>query len=276
MRAAGVVWLIAGAIVAAVAAGAGLEKEVYLLAGLLAAFGAAQLIAAALRRNGASNGFLEIFDDLHAMPETMRRLAVVQFFSWFGMFAMWIFTTPAVTSYHFATRDTTSAAYNQGADLVGLLFGVYNGVGALMAFVLPVLAARIGRRATHMLALVGGGCGLLSFLVIRDPHWLWLGMVGVGLAWASILSIPYAMLTGALPAHKLGVYMGIFNIFVVLPQLLAATILGLLVRSLFGGEPIYALALGGGALIIAALAMLRVADPGAARDVAPQTARSLA
>lgn len=256
----GLLWLAAGLGVAVAAAAYGLDKEIYLLAGLLALFGVAQFAASAMRSGALSNGFLEIFDDLHAMPQTMRRLAVVQFFSWFGMFAMWIYTTPAVTSYHYATRDTASAGYNEGADLVGLLFGVYNGVGALMAFALPVLAARIGRRATHMLALVAGGCGLLSFLLIRDPHWLWLGMVGVGLAWASILSIPYAMLTGALPPHKLGVYMGIFNIFIVLPQLLAATILGLLVRSIFGGAPIYALALGGGALIVAALAMLRVEE----------------
>jgi len=224
-------------------------------------FGAGQVAAAVWRRRGGgATGLIEIFDDLFAMPATMKQLAVVQFFTWFGLFAMWIYTTAAVTSRHFGTSDPASKAYNDGADLVGLLFGVYSGVAAIAAFALPPLAARIGRRATHMIALGLGGCGLLGFVAIRDPGLLWLPMVGIGIAWASILSIPYAILSGALPQHKLGVYMGIFNIFIVIPQLLAATILGLLLRGVFGGEAIYALALGGGSLVVAAAAMLLVSE----------------
>ena len=194
---------------------------------------------------------------------------MVQFFTWFGLFAMWIYTTSAVTAWHFGTADTASKAYNEGADLVGLLFGVYNGVAALAAFAIPPVAARIGRRGTHMLALGAGGAGLFGFILIRDPALLWLPMIGVGIAWASILSIPYAMLSGVLPPHKLGIYMGIFNIFIVLPQLLAATILGVLLKSLFGGAAIAALGLGGASLWLAALAMIAVPDTAPAVEPAP-------
>ena len=258
----GAAWLAAGALATGVTAVFRLEKEVYVVGGVLIAFGIAQLLVGFRRGRGqATGGFTAILDDLFAMPRTMQRLAVVQFFAWFGLFAMWIFTTAAVTSYHFGVTDPASPAYNKGADLVGLLFGAYNGVAALAAFAIPAVAARIGRRATHMFNLCLGGAGLLAFLVIRDPAWLWVPMIGVGIAWASILSVPYAILSGALPQHKLGVYMGIFNIFIVLPQLLAATILGLLLRTVFGGQPIYALALGGVSLFAAALAMLAVSDP---------------
>ena len=257
----GLLWLGAGAVATGVTAAFGFEKEVYVLGGVVMAFGAAQIAAGVWRGRGGTGGIIEIFDDLFAMPATMKQLAVVQFFTWFGLFAMWIYTTSAVTARHFGTSDTASKAYNEGADLVGLLFGVYSGVAAIAAFLLPPLAARIGARATHMLALALGGCGLLGFLVVDSPGLLWLPMIGVGVAWASILSIPYAILSGALPQHKLGIYMGIFNIFIVVPQLLAATILGLLLRGVFGGEAIYALALGGGALFVAALAMLRVRPP---------------
>lgn len=254
----GLAWLIAGAAATITTAAFDFEKEVYVLGGVVTLFGAAQLAAAAWRARGGAGGALQVLDDLFAMPVTMRQLAVVQFFTWFGLFAMWIYTTSAVTARHFGTSDTASKAFNEGADLVGLLFGVYNGVAAIAAFALPPLAARIGPRATHMLALTLGGLGLIGFLVIDRPGLLWLPMVGVGIAWASILSIPYAILSGALPQHKLGIYMGIFNIFIVVPQLLAATILGLLLRGVFGGEAIYALALGGVSLFAAALAMLAV------------------
>lgn len=157
-------------------------------------------------------------DDLFAMPKVMRQLAVVQFFTWFGLFAMWIYTTAAVTSFHYGVHDTASKAYNEGADWVGVLFAVYNGVGALSAFALPALAARIGRRQAHALALTLGALGLASFMLIRDPQMLWAPMIGVGIAWASILSAPYSILSGAAPAAKMGVYMGIFNIFIVTPS----------------------------------------------------------
>ncbi len=249
-----------GLAVAAVVFTAGWEKELYVLAGSLAVFGALQLVVAALRRAGRRNGLTEILDDVFAMPDTMKGLAVVQFFSWFALFAMWIYTTATVTSVHYGSSDPTTAAYNAGADWVGILFGVYNGVAALAAFAIPVLARRTGRKGAHAINLVLGGIGLISLTLIRDPALLWLPMIGVGFAWASILSMPYAILAGALPGRKMGVYMGIFNIFIVVPQLLAATILGLILRNLFGGQAVYALVIGGISFFLAAATALMVRE----------------
>ena len=261
----GALWLAAGLAAVLVTASFDFEKEVYVLGGVIMLFGLAQIAVGWRRRNdAATGGFAEILDDMFAMPATMRQLAVVQFFTWFGLFAMWIFTTAAVAAFHFGSTDPTSRAFNAGADLTGLLFGVYNGVAALAAFAIPPVAARIGRRACHMVNLALGGAGLIAVMLIRDPDWLWVPMIGVGIAWASILSMPYAILSGVLPAQKIGTYMGIFNIFIVVPQLLAATILGLLLKSLFGGAPIAALGLGGASLLLAAAAMLLVDDRQAA------------
>jgi len=236
-------------------------QELYVLAGFVAGFGALQLLVATLRRAARSNGLTEILDDMFGMPETMRGLAVVQFFSWFALFAMWIYTTAAVTAVHYGTSDTTSAAYNEGADWVGVLFGIYNGVAALFAFALPVLARRIGRRGTHAVALGLGGLGLIGIFLIREPSLLWLPMIGVGIAWASIVSMPYAILSSAVPGRKMGVYMGVFNIFIVVPQLVAATLLGLMLNALFQSQAIWALVVGGVSFFIAALMSLRVREP---------------
>lgn len=261
----GLVWFVAGAALTGAIVRFGLEKELYILGVGAAVFGLLQFLAAALKRAGrAANAFCEIMDDLYLMPRTMKQLAVVQFFSWFALFSMWIYATSAVTAYHYGARDASSLAYNQGADWVGVLFAAYNGVAALAAFAIPVLAARTGRKGAHAICLLLGGAGLASFLVIRDPSLLWISMIGVGAAWASILSTPYAILSGAVPGGKMGVYMGIFNFFIVLPQLAAASVLGLLVRGLFGGESIYALALGGFAMALAAAATLFVDDPAGA------------
>ncbi|CAN5305017.1 MFS transporter [soil metagenome] len=235
-------------------------KELYVLAGFVAGFGLLQIVTGLIRRARTSNGLTEILDDMFAMPETMRGLAVVQFFSWFALFSMWIYTTAAVTAVHYGSSDTTSAAYNAGADWVGVLFGVYNGVAALAAFALPVLARRTGRRGAHAIALMLGGFGLIGVFAIRDPALLWLPMVGVGVAWASIVSMPYAILSGAVPGRKMGVYMGIFNIFIVVPQLVAATLLGLILKSLFEGQAIWALVIGGLSFFVAALAAMRVRE----------------
>lgn len=194
------------------------------------------------------------------MPKTMRQLAVVQFFSWFALFAMWIYTTSAVTSHLYGTTDSSSAQYNAGADWVGICFATYNAVSALAAFVLPWLAARIGRKAVHALCLAIGGISLLAMNVVSHPDLLLLNMVGVGVAWASILCMPYAILAGALPARKMGFFMGVFNFFIVLPQVLAAGILGFFTRHFFGGNAMYAIGLGGIAMIAAALLTLRVDD----------------
>ncbi len=201
-----------------------------------------------------------ILHDLIAMPQVMRQLAVVQFLTWFALFAMWIYTTPGVTAHHYGASEASSAAYNDGADWVGVLFAVYNGVAALAALLLAPLARLFGRRGAHMLCLALGGAGLVSFVFIDDPRWLILPMIGVGFAWSSILAMPYAMLAGAVPASKMGLYMGIFNLFIVIPQILAGTVLGLLVKGIFGGQAIYAVVTGGVLLLFAGLATLRVDD----------------
>ena len=199
--------------------------------------------------------------DLAAMPDTMRRLAPVQFFSWLGLFAMWIYTTAAVAQVQFGSSDPTSDAFNQGANWVGVLFATYNGCAALAAVFIPKLVERVGLRVSHLINLWIGGVALLSFLVIRNPYWLLVPMIGVGVAWASILSLPYVLLSDSLPAQKMGLYMGLFNFFIVIPQLVAASLLGLLLKWVFGGAPIYALAIGGVSFLISGALVLRVAEP---------------
>ena len=173
---------------------------------------------------------------------------------------MWIYTTATVTAVHYGSSDPTSAAYNAGADWVGVLFGFYNGVAALAAFLIPVVARRTGRRGAHAINLVLGGLGLIGVAVIRDPALLWLPMIGVGFAWASIVSMPYAILSAAVPDRKMGVYMGVFNIFIVVPQLLAATVLGLILKTLFDGQAIWALVLGAVSFVLAAASALMVKE----------------
>ena len=263
----GILWLIVGAGATALITQFDLEKELYVLTVCCAAFGLLQIVAGALKKRGrAQNALSEIIDDLFTMPKTMQQLAFVQFFSWFALFSMWIYTISAVTSHHYGTDDPTSAAYNEGANWVGVLFGAYNGFAALAAFLIPVIAARTSRKTAHIVCLLAGSLGFISITFIKDPTWLWTSMIGVGIAWASILSVPYAILSGALPANKMGVYMGIFNFFIVIPQLVAASILGVLVRNVFDGQTIYALSLGGGSLALAAVFTLRV------KDVASRTA----
>ncbi|HMQ86361.1 MAG TPA: MFS transporter [Flavilitoribacter sp.] len=212
---------------------------------------------------GIWDGLRESFLGIFKMPLTMVQLSLVQFFSWFALFAMWIYTTSAVTSHIYGSTDTTSEIYNQGADWVGICFAVYNGIAALVAFLLPVVAKRTSRRVTHMLALFCGGLGLISIYFIKDPNLLLVSMVGVGIAWASILSMPYAMLSSILPADKMGYYMGVFNFFIVIPQIVAAGILGFLLKILFDSVPVYALIIGGVSMFLAGLLSLRVDD----RDV---------
>jgi maltose/moltooligosaccharide transporter len=256
-------WLLAGIAGVVVVALQGWDRQLYIFTGLVAAYGFALLLRSLLQREGP---FTHIMDDLYDMPPTMRQLAVVQFFSWFALFAMWIYTTGAVTSVHYGSSDTTSAAYNEGANWVGVLFAAYNGFAALAAVAIPWMVKRWGLRISHLVNASLGGLGLLSFVVIRDPQWLLLSMVGVGFAWASILSLPYALLSDCVPAQKMGVYMGIFNFFIVIPQLVAASLLGVLLKVFFGGHPIYALVIGGISLLVAGLCVLRVREP--ARHVA--------
>ncbi|BBF71684.1 MULTISPECIES: MFS transporter [Sphingomonas] len=253
-------WIGAGAVVALLVALWAMEKEVYLLAALLAGYGLASLIAIHLARTGRSAHMLaHIVGDIGGMPPIMRRLALIQFFSWSALFIMWIHTTPVVAQYMFGSADPASAAYQAGGNWVGVLFSVYNGVAAIAALtLLPWLAGRIGKAPTHALCLVAGAAGFASFLVVRDPDLLLLSEVGVGIAWASILAMPYAMLASSLPQAKLGVYMGVFNIFVVLPQLLVATAMGSVMKAFFPGDPIWTMAFAAGTLLLAALATLRI------------------
>jgi maltose/moltooligosaccharide transporter len=173
---------------------------------------------------------------------------------------MWIYTTSAVTSHIYGTSDTTSVQYNEGANGVSFLFGIYNGFAAVMAFLLPVMAKFTSRKITHAICLVIGGISLISISLISTPWMLIFPMVGIGIAWASILSMPYAMLTGALPQNKMGIYMGIFNFFIVIPQILAASILGSMVKHLFEGNTMNALISGGISMLVAALMVKFVKD----------------
>lgn len=331
-------WLLTGVVFSGLIYTFKLELELYILGIGLIAFGIIQIVAGALIHGGNDkNGFVVVINDLFKMPLTMKQLAIVQFFSWFALFAMWIYTTAGVTSTKYdmkmdhstfreiyqtmlMTRDLPEAAgwantagvqedletikarldegketaatmrivqfftdekkqsvlrldpvihdrllhiqkeYNEGADWVGVLMAVYNGFAAIMAFFLIWLARLTSRKTVHAISLVVGGLSLISFMLIGNPRLLLLSELGIGLAWASILAMPYAILTGSLPQNKLGTYMGIFNFFIVIPQILAATILGFFVRHLADGQSIYALVLGGASMIIAAVLVMFVRD----------------
>ncbi len=261
----GLVWLIIGTILSLLLYTYNtrhlempLEKELYVLTLGVASFGLVQLLAGLFWSNKKKNGLVEVVNDLYKMPDTMKQLAVVQFFTWFALFAMWIYATPGLAQNIANTTDTSSKAYNEIGNWVGVLFAYYNGFSAFFAFLLPVLAKKTGRPMTHLICLVAGGVGLISFFLFKDKYLLILSMAGIGLAWSSILSMPYSMLTAALPSNKMGVYMGIFNFFIVIPQILAATLLGFFTKHIFNGNAIYTIVLGGCLMIVAALLTLRI------------------
>ena len=256
----GAIWIAAGLAVVVAVGSFGLEKEVYLLGGLLIAYGLALLVAIRMARGGTrSNMLSSIVGDFAGMPPVMKKLALAQFFSWSALFIMWINTTPVVAQNFFGSADPKSAAFQAGGNWVGVLFAVYNGVAALAALtLLPWLAKRVGKAKTHMIGLLCGAAGYASFFVLKDPKTLILAEVGIGIAWASILAMPYAILASTLPQKKLGIYMGLFNIFIVIPQLLVATVMGSIMKAFFPGQPIWTMAFAAGTLVIAALAMLRV------------------
>ena len=336
----GAIFGLVGLVIVVVTRLMNLEKELYILGGILLLFFVLMLLASILKSNNKkeNSALVEIFSDMLRMPGTMKQLALVQFFTWVGLFSMWIYTTAGVTSTKYDMKidrvvwqdmsqslqrlpenfpnvanwenidqvktdvkflsdkldqrekvtvtlrvvkffvdndkqeflklktETLSRLkfiqkeYNDGADWVNVLFAVYNGIAALVAFALPVLAKYTSRKATHSISLVLGGAGLASMYLINDPNWLIVPMIGIGIAWASILSMPYAILTGSLPSNKMGIYMGIFNFFIVIPQILAATILGFMVKDLFDGESILALVFGGVSMVIAAILVLFVKD----------------
>jgi maltose/moltooligosaccharide transporter len=215
------------------------------------------------RENAAvsfSQGIRETFSGIFEMPRLMRQLAAVQFFTWFGLFCMWIYTTSAVTKHIYGTTDVKSALFNEGANYVGVAFSVYNGVSAIFSLMLPLIARKFSRKITHMLCLIAGGLGLISIAFITQPWMLLISMVGVGVAWTSILSVPYAMLAGSLPANKMGYYMGVFNFFIVIPQVCASLGLPKVMEAFPNLDPLNVVVLGGVLMIIGGFLTLRVAD----------------
>jgi maltose/moltooligosaccharide transporter len=255
-----IVWMAIGLSVVFAVIEWKLEKEVYLLGGLLIAYGLANAIGIELARRGyTANMLANIVGDFSGMPKIMKRLALVQFFSWSALFIMWINTTPVVAQNFYHSPDPASAGYQDAGNWVGVLFAIYNGVAAIAALaLLPWLAVSIGKARTHMICLLFGAAGYASFFVITDPKMLVVSEIGIGIAWASILAMPYAILASSLPQRKLGIYMGLFNIFIVVPQLLVATVMGSIMKAFFPNQPIWTMMAAALVMAIAALAMVRV------------------
>ena len=253
-------WIGAGVVVLLAVLELQLEKEVYVLAGLLIVYGLASIIAILLARRGSTNNMLaHIVGDFSGMPPIMKRLALAQFFSWSALFIMWINTTPVVARNFYHSPDPASAGFQDAGNWVGVLFAVYNGVAAIAALaLLPPLARSVGKARTHMICLLAGALGYASFFMIKDPQLLIVSEIGIGVAWASILAMPYAILASSLPQRKLGIYMGLFNIFIVIPQLLVATVMGSIMKAFFPDEPIWTMLAAAIVMSLAALAMLRV------------------
>ena len=273
---AGVLWVLGGALLAAFIFSARAEprpdwlnwlgaiefqQDLYVLAGLIAGFGVVQLVAGFFRsKEHSSNGFLEVVNDLFSMPKTMQQLAVVQFFSWFGLFAMWIYGTPALADFHYGAKEAASALYQEAGNWWSLLGAVRNGVAAIAALAIIWLASKLDRRYLHATCMAFGSIGFLGITLIKEPSSLVVPMIGVGVAWAAIVSVPYAMLAASVPQKKMGIYMGVFNVFIVVPQLLAATLLGFFVRTFFGSEPIGAFVIASTSFALAAVAVLFVTE----------------
>lgn len=237
----------------------GMAPALYVLTATAGGIGTFFLLHALFKaKNTTDNIVSHIMTDLVGMPKVMRRLAVVQFFSWFALFIMWVFTTPAITAHQYGSSDPTSVAYNEGANWVGWLFSTYNGVSAVWAIVLVFLAARINRRAAHAVSLIAGAVSYASFYFISDPQLLLIPMIGVGMAWGSILTMPYAILSDALPAQKMGIYMGIFNFFIVLPQMVVAGVMGPILTNFLGGQAILTFFIAAASWAIAAACLLFV------------------
>jgi maltose/moltooligosaccharide transporter len=212
--------------------------------------------------NTKRSGIQEFLNDLANMPKTMRQLGIVQFFSWFALFSMWVFTTPAIAAhvYHLPSGDTSSHAYSHASDWVGKMFAVYNIVSAIYALLLPTIVKKLNRKKTHAFSLTMGGIGLISIFFIQDPKLLFLSMIGVGLAWGSILAMPYAILSSSIPARKIGVYMGVFNFFITGPQIVNGIFGSPIVKHFFNGQAIGAIVMAGIFMFLAALSVLFVQD----------------
>ena len=207
----------------------------------------------------SSANLSEIFNDFKQMPLTMKKLGWVQFFSWFALFMMWVYMTPAIAEHVFYKMDgDRNQLFADAGNWVGVLFGVYNGVSAVYAIFLPRLAKHYGRTKVHTFGLLIGGISLISILFMSTPHVLLVSMLGVGIAWGSILSMPYAILSDSLPAHKMGVYMGIFNFFITFPQIICGFFGGMIIKYIFDSQPIYGIMLGGLFMLLGAISVWRI------------------
>lgn len=207
-------------------------------------------------------GLAAMWNDFLDMPKAMRQLGWVQFFSWFALFTMWVYTTSAIATHQFGLSytDTHSAAYSTAGDEVSHLFGLYNLFAIPFAFLLMPVAKKISKKYTHALALLCGGAGLISMYFITDVNYLWISMLGIGFAWASILAMPYAVLIESIPHHKMGIYMGFFNFFITIPQIVNGILGGIILKTFFHNAAIYSLVMAGVFMLLAAVAMLRIKE----------------
>jgi maltose/moltooligosaccharide transporter len=210
-------------------------------------------------------GLSSIFKDMGKMPKTMKQLGLVQFFSWFALFGMWVFTTDTISTHVFglSIEDKSSLKYREAQEWTGVIFGVYNAVSCIYALLLPTVANKLGRKRTHALNLVIGGIGLISIYFAPNKEMLIFSMICVGIAWASILAMPYVILSSSIPAGKMGIYMGIFNFFITIPQILNGIIGGPMVKHVYNNQPVYALVLAGIFMLCGAISVIYVYDPGA-------------
>jgi maltose/moltooligosaccharide transporter len=211
-------------------------------------------------KKGIGAGFAEIFSSVAEMPKTMKQLAVVQFFTWFALPCMWQFFGIAVARHVFLAPDEKSPLFATGTEWGGLCFAGYNVVCFIIAFLLPWMAKKTNRKTVHAIALVCGGLGLISVYFIQSKWLLFLSMAGVGVAWASILSMPYVILSTAIPARRMGVYMGVFNLFIVIPQIVMSFIVPNIFNNILGGDPLNVVVLGGISMLIAAATVMIVQD----------------
>jgi maltose/moltooligosaccharide transporter len=225
------------------------------------------------KETGLIDGAAEIFDAIKKMPRTMRQLAPVQLLTWLGLFCMWLYFPVAVAWNVFGAPDQTSPVYTRGVEWAGICFGMYSAVCFVFSFCLPGIAKAIGRKNTHSLCLLCGALGLLSVAVIHEKNLLLLSMTGVGIAWASTLAMPYSVLAGSLPPERTGVYMGIFNFFIVLPEIVASLCFGWVMLQVLHNNRLAAVIAGGVFMALAAILMQRVVDPGEERVTKPTLAR---
>jgi maltose/moltooligosaccharide transporter len=204
------------------------------------------------KRGGFMSSIRETWYTLQEMPSTMRQLARVQFFTWLGIFCFFLYFPPAVARNIFGATTQNSTLYSDGIEWAGICFAVYNAVCIGFSFLLPYLGKRIGRQLTHSICLFCGGISLISVLIIQNKYVLLADMLGFGIAWSSAMVMPYAMLTGAIPPQRRGIYQGIFNFFIVLPEIVVSLGFGWVMNYLLHDNRLLAVVLGGAFLIIAA------------------------